>query len=699
MCKRWALLLDFNEGKAAMFPGLEPPELQMVADFPYDVLDDPAHWIPMPDGIRLAARVWRPVSSDDLPVPAVLEYIPYRRRDARLADDERVHPWFAGHGIAAVRVDIRGSGDSEGHLRDEYLKLEQDDAITVIEWIAAQPWCSGHVGMMGLSWGGFSALQVAARNPPALKAIIAVGATVDRYNDDIHYKNGCLLNENFGWATSFLSFSTRPPDPEMLGSRWRKIWRKRLDNLEFFAENWFAHSARDQYWKHGSVCENYRAIKCPVMIVTGWADLYVNAVPRLLENLSVPCRAIAGPWAHQYPHLSSPGPLMDFLGQATEWWQCWLNDEPSPEDKECSYLGFIQHGGAPDPFAVAVPGHWLETFEWPSADIQQTSWYICQAGLTTGESPAPAAAFRSPLGTGTAFGEIVPHCAGPEMPPDQRTDDSRSLAFDTAPLAGPIDIWGDPFFEVDLLSSANDGNLIVRLCDVAPDGASQRVSVGVVNLRHVHSNSEPEPFPVDEPIRCRIRLDHVGHRFPAGHRIRLALSTACWPFIWPAPVDPVLSLAPTIARLDLPVVQYSEELRPVDPPAAKAPPAGNVKTLRAPANERRIIRDDALRRTVFEIRDDYGETEFSDHGMINGAVKRERYTINDNNPLSATCDIHWTQVLRRANWSVTTKTIARLTCDAENLHLSARVMAFEGDEQLFEKSWRTDLPRYQNISS
>ncbi|MGI9462630.1 MAG: CocE/NonD family hydrolase [Aestuariivirgaceae bacterium] len=676
-----------------MFPGQEPPELETVADFPHDILDEPVVWIDLPDSFRLAARIWRPVSSDDEPVPAVLEYIPYRRRDARLADDERIHPWFAGHGIAGVRVDVRGSGDSEGHLRDEYLKLEQDDAIAVIAWIAAQPWCSGQVGMMGLSWGGFSALQVAARNPPALKAIIAVGATVDRYNDDVHYKNGCLLNENFGWATSFLSFASRPPDPKSAGSDWRKTWLERLDNLEFFAETWFAHPARDDYWKHGSVCEDFDAIKCPVMIVTGWGDLYVNALPQLLANLKVPCRAIAGPWAHQFPHLSSPGPSIDFLGQATEWWQCWLNDEPSPQESECSYLGFIQHGTAPNPFATSVPGHWLETFEWPSPNIQMASWYASDAGLTSSESPAPPIAFRSPLNTGTACGELVPHCSGPEMAPDQRTDDARSLVFDTGLLDNAIDIWGDPVFEADIVSGAADGNLIVRLCDIAPGGASQRVSFGVVNLRHVAGSGAPKPFPVNEPVRCRIKLNHVAHRFPAGHKIRLALSTACWPFIWPATVNPLLSLAPSIAKIELPVIRQGERLSPVRPPAPKAPRPANVKTLRAPANERRIIRDEVLRRTIIEIRDDYGELEFSDHGMVTSGVKRERYTINDNDPLSATCDIHWTQNLRRGDWSVTTKTIALLTCNADKFHLSARVTAFEGDEQVFEKSWLTDRPR------
>ena len=676
-----------------MFPGLEAPGLETVQDFPHQITDMPIVWIRMPDGVRLAARIWRPAASDEQPVPAVLEYIPYRKRDGRLSDDERIHPWFAGHGIAGVRVDIRGSGDSEGILTDEYLTLEHDDAIAVIEWIAAQPWCDGNVGMMGLSWGGFNSLQVAARNPPALKAVIAVGATVDRYNDDVHYKNGCLLNENFGWASSFLSFATRPPDPAVVGDVWREMWLERLDKLEFFASNWFAHSARDDYWKHGSVCEDYDAIKCPVMIVTGWGDLYVNAVPRLLENLSVPCRAIAGPWAHQYPHLSSPGPLIDFLGEAMAWWQRWLNDAPLPDVPEKSYLGFVQHGSAPDPFAAAVPGHWLAAFQWPCPEIEMTSQYFASEQPESEAETQQTAVVRSPVDTGTTFGELVPHCGGPEMPTDQRADDGRCLCLETSPFDDAVDIWGDPVFEVTLTSSAADGNLIVRLCDIAPDGASQRVSVGVLNLRHLDGNEDPKPCAVDVPVSCRIQMDHVAHRFPAGHRLRIALSSACWPNIWPASEDPILSVLTSTARLDLPVVSLGEHIAEVQPDGPRAPPAANIEVLKPSKHERRITHDDAERRTVLDTRDDYGEVEYSDHGMVNHGVKWEHYAISHGDPLSATCDVGWTQLLRRDDWTVTTRTVTRLTCDATQFHVSAIVTAQESGRDVFNRTWHESFPR------
>ena len=142
--------------------------------------------IVMSDGCRLSARLWRPLDAAGDPVPVILEYLPYRKRDGTCARDALTHPWFARRGYACLRVDMRGNGDSEGVMEDEYTAQEQADAVEVIAWAAAQPWCNGNVGMMGISWGGFNGLQVAALRPGPLKAVISLCSTVDRYADDIH---------------------------------------------------------------------------------------------------------------------------------------------------------------------------------------------------------------------------------------------------------------------------------------------------------------------------------------------------------------------------------------------------------------------------------------------------------------------------------------------------------------------------------
>ncbi len=681
-----------------MFPDQDLDGIEIAAAGPQAVVEEPTVWIPLADGTRLAARLWRPVGAEAAPVPAIVETIPYRRRDGTLAVDERSHPFFAAHGYACLRIDIRGSGDSTGSLADEYLTREQDDVLEVIDWLAAQPWCDGRVGMIGLSWGGFASLQVAARAPAALKAVIAIGATVDRYNDDVHYKNGCLLNENFGWASSFLSFSTRPPDPAVVGDAkggtWRALWLERLEALRFFAAPWFAHQARDAYWKHGSVGEDPGAIACPVMIVTGWGDLYVNALPRLLESLRVPCRAIAGPWAHHFPHLASPGPALDFLGEALAWWDRWLKGDAARDPAERSYLAYCLEGSSPDPWAKTMPGEWLEAKAWPHPGSAEHSYFLTAEGLAEAEGPAPRRVIRSPLDNGTAFGELVPHCYGPEMAQDQRGDDAGDLTFDSPPLEQPLSIWGDAVVEVSLSGDCPSGQLIVRLCDVGPDGGSERVTYGVLNLKHRHGNAEPSDVVPGEVMRLRVALDQVAHRFPAGHRIRLALGTACWPAIWPAADDPVLTLAPVPARLILPVYEGNERANPAPP---RAPPPPRMAVLRPPANQRRVERDLAAGTTRLEILDDYGRVEYLGNGMINGAVKRETYAIAWDDPCSARADYHWTQELARGDWAVRSETVTQLTCDSTHYHLSAKVTAYEseggGDLEVFARAWNTSIER------
>src|ERR1700731_957635 len=196
----------------------------IVTTFPKTVRVIEHMSIPLKDGTTLAARIWLPEDAEQNPVPAILEYLPYRKRDGTYERDALTHPYLAGHGYAGVRVDIRGTGESDGLLSDEYSLQEQDDALEVIEWLAAQTWCSGAVGMMGISWGGFNALQVAARRPPALKAIVTICSTDDRYRDDVHYMGGTKLNAGFSWAAFLFGTMCRPPDPVLVGERWREMW-------------------------------------------------------------------------------------------------------------------------------------------------------------------------------------------------------------------------------------------------------------------------------------------------------------------------------------------------------------------------------------------------------------------------------------------------------------------------------------------
>lgn len=269
--------------------------MRTVETFQHKVTEQADMGIVLSDGCRLSARVWMPEDAEKNPVPAILEFLPYRKRDGTTARDNLTHPYFAGHGYACLRVDMRGNGDSEGLMEDEYSEQELADACEVIKWITAQPWSTGKVGMMGISWGGFNSLQVAALQPEALKAIITLCSTDDRYADDIHYKGGLLLNENLGWGATMLAYSSRPPDPAHVGEKWREMWLDRLENEPFLPAVWLKHQTRDDYWKHGSVCEDFSAIKAATLAIGGWGDAYKNAVPRLMQGITAPVKGSSAP--------------------------------------------------------------------------------------------------------------------------------------------------------------------------------------------------------------------------------------------------------------------------------------------------------------------------------------------------------------------------------------------------------------------
>ncbi len=348
-------------------------------------------WIPLSDGTALGARIWMPEDAPSSPVPAVLEYLPYRKSDGTAVADLRRHPYFARHGYAAVRVDLRGTGDSDGLLRGEYLPQEQDDALEVLAWLADQPWCSGAVGMIGYSWGGFNGLQIAARRPPQLKAVITVASTDDRYLDDCHYMGGCLLGSDMlKWAASMLTYPLQPPDPRYRPGEWRDIWRSRLEQAPELAHDWVAHQLKDDFWKHGSVAEDYAAIECPVMAVGGWADAYVNAVPRLLAHLRVPRLGLIGPWGHMMPYEGVPGPAMDFLREAVRWWDRWLKGIDTGIMEEPLLRAWVQEYVPPATFHRERPGHWMAADSWPPEDVQPVSLALAARG-TVGDAGATTA--------------------------------------------------------------------------------------------------------------------------------------------------------------------------------------------------------------------------------------------------------------------------------------------------------------------
>ena len=652
-------------------------------------------FIPLADGTRLAARIWLPEAPE--PAPAVLEYIPYRKRDGTRARDAPMHGYFAQAGYAALRVDMRGSGESDGLLDDEYLVQEQDDALEVIAWIVAQPWCDGHVGMFGKSWGGFNCLQVAARRPPALRAIITVCSTDDRFADDIHYMGGCLLTDNLWWGAIMLAYQARPGDPALLGAAWREAWLARLDHMPFWPALWLAHQRRNEYWQHGSVCEDFCAITCPVLAVGGWADAYTNAVPRLLAHLDVPRWGIIGPWAHIYPQDGVPQPAIGFLQEAVRFWDHWLRRRDTDLIREPALRAYLEDWTPPATTRPAAPGRFVAEADWPSLTIMELALHLTPDGLEEVACAAGTAIVCSPSWTGAAAGAWMGTGIVGEMPGDQRMDDGLSLVFDGEPLAADLDVLGMPALELELASDQPLAQLAARLCEVAPDGSSLRVAYGVLNLAHRDDTAAPQPLVPGEPAQVRLGLKMCGHRFRAGHRLRVALSTAYWPLIWPSPVAATLTLRLPACRLLLPV-------RPIDPaeaPIAFPPPAHGphapVSLLRPGRLERTVSYDAVTGLCTHIIRGEGGlfgegvhrfnEIDTTvDHGML------RTLTIGAD-PLSARDAIEQHYEMGRDGWRIRIETRTVLTSDATHFIVEGSLRVLENGALVRERDWHERILR------
>ena len=667
-------------------------EPTIANSFPRSVRETENAWITLSDGCRLAARIWMPEDADSDPVPAILEYLPYRKRDGTAFRDQLTHPWYAGHAYAAVRVDIRGNGESDGLMFDEYLKQEQDDALEVIGWIAGQPWCSGNVGMMGISWGGFNSLQVAARRPPALKAIVTLCSTDDRYADDIHYKGGAMLMENLGWASTMFAFSSRPPDPALVGDSWRASWMKRLENTPLLIDNWLRHPHRDAFWKHGSVCENFADIEAAVYAVGGWGDAYSNAIPRMLTGLRSPVKGLVGPWIHKYPHFAVPAPAIDFLQDSLNWWDHWLKGKKNNAVLEPFYQVYMMDSVLPAPFYESRGGRWIAENEWPSKNVSNRE-FVLNAGRISSATPVSGAMIvSSPQYTGVAGGEYCAMWQGPESPTDQRVDDAGSLLFDGDTLLEPLEIFGAPSVELELSVDRPQANITVRLCDVWPSGESTRVTWGVLNLCHRNGHGNPEPLIPGKAYRVRIQLDDVAYRVRPGNRLRLAVSTACWPLVWPSPEHVTATVSAGSSTLALPVRQAIEDDLPEPAPPVTAPPL-ELETLRPTTSVRKYEMDLVSSECVMQIDDDFGQYKDLSHGLITGESSRERYSVNASDPGSCRADIRWTQTLDRDSWSVRTESRTELHCDWEWFYVDARLEAFENEQKIFDRSWTKRVKR------
>jgi putative CocE/NonD family hydrolase len=637
-------------------------------------------WIPMPDGVRLHTRIWAPATAGpDAPVPVLLEYLPYRLDDWTAPRDSERHPWYAAHGYASVRVDIRGTGSSDGFFDDEYSEQELRDGEAVIAWLAAQEWSTGAVGMFGISWGGFNALQLAARAPAALKAIVTVCSTDDRYDNDVHYVGGAVLGIDMAaWGATMFAFNSRPPRPEVVGASWVEQWRQRLASNRPMTPVWLSHQERDDYWRHGSAAEDYAGISAAVLAVGGWADPYRDAVLRLVEHVDAPVKGIVGPWSHQYPDRGlAPGPSIGFLQESLRWWDRWLRGVDTGVEGDPALRAWINEPEPPATSYLERAGRWVGASSWPSdATTVRT---LPLDDLRGGRDGAVVVA--SPQETGTDAGRFFPFGNATDLPPDQRAEDGRSVCFDL-PVEESFDLLGNVLVDLAVTSDRPRATVTVRLCDVAPDGSSTLVTRGVLNGLRRDGMDRSVPLVPGEPTTLPVRLVATGHRFVAGHRLRLAVSTAYWPWVWPHGTAATLVVDPAASTVTLPVwtratddgVRFAEPTHATPLAITRVEPAD-------PLPQRTVAHDVETGEWTLDVDPGYGGGRVYPDGLVFNEDARETYRIRTDDPTSASAGSRWSIGLEQATWAARLETTSNVTASAEAFHVvnTVRAWARDGD--------------------
>jgi putative CocE/NonD family hydrolase len=532
--------------------------------------------VPTRDGLSLSVNLFLPGGAM-APVPVILNTDPYRKDDWSAAWDLSLAAYLAQRGYAYCRLDVRGTGSSDGVALDEYTEAETLDGHDTVEWLAAQPWCTGAVGMWGLSYGGFTSIQVAATRPPHLRAIIAVQATDDRYTDDVHYVGGAMtVSELAQYAVSQIAMNALPALPSAWGDRWLERWRERLDATPLWLFRWAREQRDGAYWRVGSLAPDYGRIEAAVLQLAGWMDEYVDAALRIQARCTSAAgrRTIVGPWVHGLPHHAYPAPNIDWLHETVRWFDHWLKGDDDGAAAEPPLTWFHRDPTPPERFPKRLNGEWRATRAWP-VSTERRVLYLATRALAEAPAGSDFDHFAHNPTAGSRGGSL---CWGAGHPPNGLAGDLRLEAwagptYTSDPIAEPMDILGVPVAVLHVAVNQPVAHLVVRLGDEAPEGPIEQVSEGILNLAHRDSHEHPTPLDPRRTYEVRVPLRAAGYRFRAGHRIHLSVASAHWPVIWPSPGQGELWIhhgADEPSRLELPLAPSGPDV--VEPPRFREEP-------------------------------------------------------------------------------------------------------------------------------
>lgn len=646
--------------------------------------------IPMPDGVTLAADLFRPDAPGRFPV--VIEYLPYRKNDTT-QQGWFGHRFLAENGYVAVRIDVRGTGDSGGTAEDEYCPREQLDGVAAIAWLAEQPWSSGAVGMFGTSYGGFNSLQVAMHRPPALKAICPMYFTDNRYTDDCHYKGGQLqmLYDVGTYGLSMVGRNMLPPRPDLVGEEWAAIWEEHLQN-EPWLLRWLAHPTLDAQWRQGSLCEDYGAIEAATYLIGGWRDGYTNCNLRTFANLQCPKKLLIGPWLHVRPHEGRPGPRIDHWREMARFYDYWLKGIDNGIMNEPPIAIYVQEYDSPAADRPLTSGFWRYEAQFPPERGREETLVLSGDGLlgNAGADVAFAKLEHHPA-VGATFGMFsagAPHV----LPADQRAEEAYSAVFTGPMLTEPLEILGRPRVMLRVDSAAEVITFAARLCEVAPDGSSALVTKGVLNATHRDSHSDPAPLVPGEPYDLTIELDATSWRFAPGHRLRLSISNADFPNMWPAPTLATSRIhlgGEEGSRLVLPVVPEPGE--PLPAPTF-APSPFPIEDDPWPAPESWVVaRDLMLGRTTLTF-EGHSSSE-PDAGYVMESSTVAAASVDERNPAHAWMRGHKTDRYRWPGQTIELRSHGLIASTEDAFNVTLHVAITVDELPHFERRWVASFPR------
>lgn len=641
--------------------------------------------IPMSDGVHLSATLYMPdEAKPEEKFPALLEYLPYRKDDATAERDYPIHAWFAAHGYVSVRVDIRGFGTSEGVPTDrEYSEQEQLDGEQVIAWLASQLWSNGKVGMFGISWGGFNSIQMAMRHPPALKAILAVDATEQLFHDDVHYIDGMMHFDEFELNMDLAPAMTGAPDYTLD----EKVLGPRFESAPW-SLMYFKHQRDGEFWHAPE--HPLSEIKIPCFLIGGLLDGYRDSIPRMFEQVKAPLKAIIGPWNHTFPNEAEPGPQIEWRDQALRWWDYWLKNRNTGIMGEPPLSIYMQDWHAPDPHLKNVPGKWRAEIGWPPRNVAVTTLYLYDAHALSTEPAKPAVhqlRYVPSIGVEAGFwwGELLT---------DQRPIDAFSLIYDSVELKQDLTVLGRPHALLQVSSSAPQADWFARLSDVAPDGTVTMVAGAGQNGAQRDNPSDPKDLVPNQTYSLDIEMHLTTWTFPKGHRIRLAVSNALWPMVWPTPYAMTTTLqlgGDSGSRLTLPLV----------PPSMYAPPQF---TLPEPSAQRSDIssagypwpgdwkteRDEVNARTKVTWSGKSEETyPWGKESDFEGIT----YIADDNHPELSSVQGDAEIVMALKQQTLSWRGHLTLTSDTKNFYYKYTRQLLKDGQQIREKTWQETIPR------